>query len=299
VIAELWRYPRALMLSVLLHVGLLVILFVSLDFDDREILVKQGDRVRTVKAEVVDRQQLETAKRQKAEKLEAEQRQREKARREAEEKRKKIAEENRRKEEQKRLAAEKKRQQAEALKEKQEQERQKKLAEEKRQQEEQKRIAEENKQREAEELRKKQEEEKRLAEEKRLEEEKKQAEAEKRRLAEEEQKRKQQELKAQLEAEESQRRLDSLRDAYRLAIKQRIERYWLRPQESGKMPDCEVRVLQGPGGIILDVTFGDCPGGTNTYRASIENAVYKAEPLPKPGDPSLFERELIILFNPR
>ncbi len=65
------------------------------------------------------------------------------------------------------------------------------------------------------------------------------------------------------------------------------------------MPDCEVRVIQGPGGIILDVTIGRCGGGTATYRASIENAVYKAEPLPRPGDPALFERELIILFNPR
>ena len=64
------------------------------------------------------------------------------------------------------------------------------------------------------------------------------------------------------------------------------------------MPVCEVHVLQGPGGIILDVTFGACGGSTATYRASIENAVYKAEPLPKPEDPSLFERELTFLFNP-
>jgi len=64
------------------------------------------------------------------------------------------------------------------------------------------------------------------------------------------------------------------------------------------MPNCEVRVKQGPGGIILEVSFGACQGGTPTYRLSIENAVYKAEPLPKPGDPSLFERDLIILFNP-
>ncbi|MCP4235317.1 MAG: TonB C-terminal domain-containing protein, partial [Aestuariibacter sp.] len=129
-------------------------------------------------------------------------------------------------------------------------------------------------------------------------EEKQKAEAEKRRLAEEEERRKQAEIKAAIEAEETERRLNSLRDAYRLAIKQKIERNWRRPQESGRMPDCEVRVLQGPGGIILDVTFGSCEAGTTTYRASIENAVYKSEPLPKPGDTALFERELIFLFNP-
>jgi len=98
--------------------------------------------------------------------------------------------------------------------------------------------------------------------------------------------------------EEEQPRLTSLREAYILAIKQKIERNWREPQGITEMPDCEVRVIQGPGGVILDVSFGACQGGSNTYRSSIENAVYKAEPLPKPGDPSLFERELIILFSP-
>jgi len=98
--------------------------------------------------------------------------------------------------------------------------------------------------------------------------------------------------------EEEQPRLTSLREAYILAIKQKIERNWREPQGITEMPDCEVRVIQGPGGVILDVSFGACQGGSNTYRSSIENAVFKAEPLPKPGDPSLFERELIILFSP-
>ena len=64
------------------------------------------------------------------------------------------------------------------------------------------------------------------------------------------------------------------------------------------MPTCEVRVVQLPAGLISDVKFGACDGSTATYRASIENAVYKAEPLPKPGDPELFERELNFFFNP-
>jgi colicin import membrane protein len=173
--------------------------------------------------------------------------------------------------------AEQKRKQQEQLKKQQEAEKQKKLAEEKRKHEEQ--LARE-------------------AEKKRLEAEKIKQEADRRRLAEEEQKRRQQELAEKLKAEESQRHLNSLREAYVLAIRQKIERKWLQPQGITEMPDCEVRVIQGPGGIILDVSFGTCPGGSKTYRSSIENAVFKAEPLPKPGDPSLFERELNILFNP-
>jgi colicin import membrane protein len=64
------------------------------------------------------------------------------------------------------------------------------------------------------------------------------------------------------------------------------------------MPVCEVHVIQGPGGIVLKVTVGACPGSTVTYRNSIENAVLKADPLPAPRDPALFDRELKFLFNP-
>ena len=35
------------------------------------------------------------------------------------------------------------------------------------------------------------------------------------------------------------------------------------------MPICEVLVLQGDGGIILDVNFGACDDSPATYRASI------------------------------
>jgi len=60
---------------------------------------------------------------------------------------------------------------------------------------------------------------------------------------------------------------------------------------------CEIQVTQGPGGIILRVDFGACQG-SEMYRKSVENAVYKAEPLPAPEDPELFDRDLNILFNP-
>ena len=104
-------------------------------------------------------------------------------------------------------------------------------------------------------------------------------------------------MKARLEAEENQRRLSSLREKYILAIRQKVERNWKRPAGSATMPECEVNVTQGPGGIILGVSFGAC-GGSETYRKSIENAVYRAEPLPKPEDPGLFDRDLEFIFEP-
>jgi len=308
VLAGLRQYPQALMLSVLLHIGLLAVLFISLDSADEKKLIKQGEMTKTVKAQVVDVQQLEATKEKKQadidkkkkaqearknRKLEAEKKKREEARLKAEATKMKQAED--------RLKKAEARKKDEALKKKQAES--KKKAEEKKAAEEKRKLAEVKQKKELEVAKaaeaKRVAEEKKKAETKRLADEKKKQAAKKRRIAEQEQKRKQDELKAQLKAEETQRRLSSARDAYRLAIQQKIERNWTRPQESGKFPECEIRVLQGPGGIILDVAFGACQGGSNTYRASIENAVYKAEPLPKPSDPALFDRELNIKFKPK
>ena len=303
--SELLQHPRALVISVVFHVAIIGIIFINFDFSDKTILVKQADISKTVEAKLIDRQQLEQQKNKK--KVEEERRKQElakqkrdreaKKRKQAEAKKHKAEAEKKKKAEAKRIAAAK--QKAELVKKK-EADKKRKLAEEKKskQLEKQKKLEAEKQKILAEEKRKQEEQLARELEAKRLLEEKKKQEAEKRRLAEEEQKRRQQELNEKLKAEETQRRLNSLREAYILAIIQKIERNWLQPPGSGNMPDCRLKVLQGPGGIILNVSFGTCTGGSPTYRASIEKAVYKAEPLPKPGDPSLFERELDILFKP-
>lgn len=89
-----------------------------------------------------------------------------------------------------------------------------------------------------------------------------------------------------------------MRDAYILAIQQKIKRNWIRPQGSDNMRPCGVKVKQKPGGIILRVSFVSCKGSTPNYRASIENAVYKSEPLPKPAEPGLFAPEITLVFSP-
>ncbi len=305
--SELLKHPKALLFSVILHVVFLGIFFLNFNFVADPKLQKQGQVAKTVKAEIIDHKQLEALERNKQEarlkqvmekkkQAQAENAKLEKKRAEAkklklaEEKRRKAVAEKKKKETARKLAeakknAELKKQQKAEVKRKSEEQKKKQLAEAKKKREHLENLE--------------QEKQAKLVEQKRLEQEKKIQEAEKRRLAEQERKRQQADKKAKLDSEENQRRLNTLREAYRLAIRQKIERNWRQPQESGKMPDCEVRVLQGPGGIILDVTFGDCKGGTTTYRLSIENAVYKAEPLPKPGDPALFERELVIRFKPQ
>jgi TolA protein len=320
VIAELLKHPRALVLSLVMHLAVIALMVLNLTFADKPKHIKAGTMAKTVQAEMVDLKAIEEQKKQKQldakRKADAEQKKKLEAKKRAD-KKKREADQKRKKEQQKKADLKKKKQ-AEAKRKKEaarkkEQKRsadakrkadEKRKADAKRQADEKKKADEKQKiekARIADEKRKAEEvrvaEEKRKAEEARIAEEKRKAD-EARRQAEEQRRRAEAELKARMLAEENQQKLNSLRELYILAIKQKVERKWIKPAGSGKMPVCEVHVVQGPGGIILDVDFGACGGSTATYRASIENAVYKADPLPEPGDPKLFERELNFFFKP-
>lgn len=306
------RNPRAFLFSLVVHVLVVgLTLFEFAGKTERKVVLQHGPQDQTIQAEVIDQKQLEQRdkkieqqKRAEQQKREAEQkrkreqaeaRKREEAKKKAEaEQKRKLAEEQRRKaeaekqrklEEQKRAAAEKKKRDAELKRQQAEEEaRRKAEAEKKRIEEEKRRAEEERKRKEEEEARRKVEEERRKAEEARL-------------AAEAEQRRKEAELKAQLAAEERQRELDEKRNRYYSLIREKISRNWRQPANAGNKPLCELNVVQGPGGVILDVTFGDCPG-TREYRLSVEAAVLKSDPLPKPEDPELFERNINLIFKP-
>ncbi len=80
-------------------------------------------------------------------------------------------------------------------------------------------------------------------------------------------------------------------------IQARIERAWIRPPTAKPGIDCTLYVTQVPGGQIVSVKLGPC-NGDEAVRQSIEDAAYRASPLPPPPDPALFERELQIEFKP-
>lgn len=153
------------------------------------------------------------------------------------------------------------------------------------------------------EKRRKQAEEQRLAEERRL------AEAEKQRLADIERQRLENErLRKEAEAAARQEELDreaqrvaaitaSAKAAYIFAIQQKISRNWVAPANVAVGLECTIKVQQAPGGEVLNVSFGPCNGDA-TIKRSIEAAVYKASPLPAPRDPSVFDRNLTLLFKP-
>ena len=189
--------------------------------------------------------------------------------------------------------------------------RQKKLQEEKKRQEEarleQQRIAEQEKQRQAE-LRRKEE----LAEEKRLAEEKKRLEEEQRRIA-EEKKRLEEEQKKRLA--EEQRRLAEHRkkeEAERLRMRKKqiaiwqrryeqmirgsVEHHWKKPPTSIKGGECVLKIRQDETGAILDVNFIRCEGDKLFIR-SVEEAVWKAHPLPTPPSPEVFDSEIEFTFK--
>jgi colicin import membrane protein len=80
-------------------------------------------------------------------------------------------------------------------------------------------------------------------------------------------------------------------------IQARIQRAWIRPPTAREGIDCTIYVTQVPGGQIVNVKLGPC-NGDEAVRQSIQDAAYRASPLPPPPDPALFERELQIEFKP-
>lgn len=103
------------------------------------------------------------------------------------------------------------------------------------------------------------------------------------------------------ELAEEQARIDAMNagalDRYVYSIRQRIQRYWVQPPSAGPGLECIINVTQLPGGEVVGATIGQC-NGDEAVRRSIEAAVFKASPLPEPEDPTLFERNLRIIFKP-
>lgn len=100
---------------------------------------------------------------------------------------------------------------------------------------------------------------------------------------------------AEIDAEE---RLFTARDsaamlAYQFAIGQLIRRNWSVPASAGPETQCSVRVTQLPGGDIVGVNILSC-NGDEAVKRSVEAAIRKSSPLPKPSDPDLFDRNLLL-----
>ena len=79
--------------------------------------------------------------------------------------------------------------------------------------------------------------------------------------------------------------------------KDKIERNWLRPPGTVAGLKCVVRVSQLPGGNVIQVDIKTGSGNV-AFDRSVEEAVLRSSPLPVPKDPSLFDRHIVITFEP-
>lgn len=289
---EILENPVAMMLAILVHVVLGAVLFVSLEWSD--VATPTQPAVNIVKAVAVDEsriraevEKLKKAEKKKAKKEKDKQRKLDKKARDAKKKRQR---------EEKRLAKLRKEREAEKK-------RQKKIQKERKAEE--KRIAADRvkKKKELERLKAEQAtlEQKRIMEEKRLEDvaaKRKQLDEKRRRDAEAAARR------AEFAAEQKrmdaveQKRLSSLRGRYIADIQNKVARNWIRPASAKQGLKCKVAVNQIPGGEVINVTVTQCIGD-EVFRRSVEAAVYKASPLPRPSDPGLFDREIVFTFKPK
>ncbi|BAV34538.1 cell envelope protein TolA [Sulfuricaulis limicola] len=85
---------------------------------------------------------------------------------------------------------------------------------------------------------------------------------------------------------------------YRYLIERQVSRNWNRPGTT-KGLKCEVLVKLTPSGEVLSAKV-ERSSGNAIFDRSVENAVYKAAPLPLPEDPALFDnfREIRFVFDP-
>ena len=87
----------------------------------------------------------------------------------------------------------------------------------------------------------------------------------------------------------------------KLAIKQKVNRSWIRPVSTTAGLKCTIRVRVLSDGTVMDAKVISSSGDEDFDR-SAENAVNKASPLPFPKDKELFARDFRsfqFLFNPK
>ncbi len=87
----------------------------------------------------------------------------------------------------------------------------------------------------------------------------------------------------------------------KLAIKQKVNRSWIRPSSTSAGSKCTVRVKLLSDGTVIDAVV-ILSSGDEDFDRSAENAVNNASPLPVPNDKELFAREFRsfqFLFNPK
>jgi colicin import membrane protein len=305
---ELLQHPTALLLSILGHAVIVGVLVFSLKQQSTPVMQASVEPVKALAVDeaLVDKarkdlEEQEKLRKKKLSEAEKKRKQAEAKRKQAERKRKE--EEQRLKKVEQQLAKEKEKQKVEAarqakLKKEREAAATAKAAEAKKkaaakEKAEKERLAALERQRKMEQERKRREAEEQKAREAEL-----QRALEAERQAEEARERALAQKKAEEERLQRENvRLNRQRAEYKAAIRQKVERNWIRPSTAGSGVSCEVFVEQDPGGGVMSVQVRRCEGD-QAFRHSVETAVKRASPLPTPADPALFDRNIEFMFKP-
>jgi colicin import membrane protein len=89
-----------------------------------------------------------------------------------------------------------------------------------------------------------------------------------------------------------------LSSAYAAAIQNAVTPNWLRPDNIAAAP-CDVDIVQSPGGDVITATAAaNCPYD-DAGKRSVENAVLRTKTLPYKGFESVFRRNLTFTFRPQ
>ena len=85
--------------------------------------------------------------------------------------------------------------------------------------------------------------------------------------------------------------------AYQFAIAQKIRRNWSVPASASPDTVCVANVRQLAGGEIVGVTIISC-NGDEAVKRSVEAAIHRSSPLPRPSEPGLFRPLLELNLRP-
>lgn len=113
-------------------------------------------------------------------------------------------------------------------------------------------------------------------------------------------------LQSQREVNEEQNRIAAQRasaknrsaNEYVAKIRSKIRGNISVPEGIIGNPEAVFDVVQLPSGDILSVKLRTGSGHA-AYDSAVERAILKSSPLPKPGDPQLFQRDLVLKFRPQ
>jgi colicin import membrane protein len=90
----------------------------------------------------------------------------------------------------------------------------------------------------------------------------------------------------------------SLADEYAAAIQNAVTPNWLRTDNIPAVP-CQVHIVQSPGGDVMSATVDSSCPYDDAGRRSVENAVLRTKTLPYKGFESVFQRNLTFTFRPQ